>query len=68
LLRFGLLTFAICIFVNLQLFSISITTDFSAWYAGSSFAGLIAVMSLPGYAFHTSLGGQKLFEGKLLNE
>jgi serine/threonine-protein kinase len=68
LLRFGLLTFAICNFVSLQLFSVPITTDFSAWYAGNSLAVLTAVMSLAGYAFHTSLGGQKLLEGKLLNE
>jgi hypothetical protein len=68
LLRFGLLTFAICLFVNLLLFSVPITTDFSAWYASSSLAVLIAVMSLAGYAFHTSLGSQKVFELKLLNE
>jgi len=28
----------------------------------------LAVVAIAGYAFHTSLGGQKLFEGMLLNE
>ncbi len=68
LLRFGLLTLAICKFVGGLLLSVPITTDFSAWYAGSSLLVLLAVLALAGYAFHTSLGGQKLFEGKLLNE
>jgi hypothetical protein len=45
-----------------------ITTDFSAWYAGSSLFTLLAVLALAGYAFYTSLGGQKVFKGKLLEE
>ncbi|MEK6286875.1 MAG: serine/threonine-protein kinase [Acidobacteriota bacterium] len=68
LLRFGLVTFAISQFVYLLLFSVPITTDFSAWYAGSSLFTLLAVLALAGYAFYTSLGGQKVFEGKLLEE
>ncbi len=68
LLRFGLLTLAISFFVTLLLFSVPTTTDFSAWYAGSSLAVLLAVLALAALAFHTSLGGQKVFEGKLLNE
>jgi len=68
LLRFGLLTMAIGGFVNELLESAAITTDFSAWYATSSFIVLAAVLALSAFAFHTSLGGQKLFEGKLLND
>jgi len=68
LLRFGLLTMAIGGFVNELLESAAITTDFSAWYATSSFIVLSAVLALSAFAFHTSLGGQKLFEGKLLND
>ena len=68
LVPFGLLTLAICRFVSLLLFSLPLTSDFSAWYAGTSLVVLLAVLALAGYAFHTSLGGQKLFEGRLLNE
>lgn len=68
LLRFGLLTFAICIFVGGLLRNAPITTDFSAWYAGSTLLVLLAVLALAALAFHTSLGGQKVFAGKLLEE
>ena len=68
LLRFGLVTLATGYFVNDLLFSVPPTPDFSIWYAGSALAVLLAVLALAGYAFHTSLGGQKLFTGKLLEE
>ena len=68
LLRFGLLTMATGLFVNGLLESAAITTDFSAWYATSSLIVLVAVLALSAFAFHTSLGGQKIFEGKLLND
>ena len=56
--------FASALFLSI----VPITTDFSAWYAGSSLAVLLAVLAIAGYAFHTSLGGQKLFAGKLLED
>ena len=68
LLRFGFLAFVIGFFVNGLLLRVPITTNFSAWYASSSFVVLIAVMALAAFAFYTSLGGQKLIEGKLLDE
>jgi hypothetical protein len=68
LLRFGFLAFVISLFVNGLLLRVPITTNFSAWYASSFFVVLIAVMTLAAFAFHTSLGGRKLFEGKLLDE
>ena len=69
LLRFGLVALAISIFVS-QLFlpRVPITTDFSAWYAGTTLFTLLAVLALAVYAFHTSLGGQKVFAGKFLEE
>lgn len=67
-MRFGLMAAITSLFVVRLLNSVPITTDFSAWYAGSSLAVLLAVLAIAGYAFHTSLGGQKVFEGKLLNE
>ncbi len=68
LLRFGLVTLATCFFVSDLLGSVPLTTDFSAWYAGSALAVLLAVLALAGYAFHTALGGQQVFAGKLLDE
>jgi serine/threonine-protein kinase len=68
LLRFGLTTFAIGNFVRVLLGNVPLTTDFSAWYGGYTLAALLAVLALAGYAFHTSLGGQKLFAGNLLDE
>jgi serine/threonine-protein kinase len=68
LLRFGLVTLAISAFVSDLLRTVPITTDFSTWYAGSALAVLIAVLAIAGYAFHTSLGGQKVFAGTLLEE
>jgi hypothetical protein len=69
LLRFGLVTLATGIFVTEILVNqLPITTDFSAWYAGSSLAMLLFVLAIAGYGFHTSLGGQKVFEGKLLED
>ena len=67
LLRFGLATLATGLFVNGLLFSVPITTSFSAWW-GYTLAALLAVLALAGYACHTSLGGQKVFAGKLLEE
>lgn len=68
LLRFGLVALATGYFVSKFLVSVPLTTDFSIWYAGSALAVLFAVLSLAGYAPHTSLGGQKVFAGKLLDE
>ena len=42
-------------------FSFPITTQLSAWYSGIGLAGLLLLLGLTPYAFHTSLGGQPLF-------
>ncbi len=68
LLRFGLVALAISILVSSLFSRVPITTDFSAWYAGTALFTLLAVLALALYAFHTSLGGQKVFEGKLLED
>jgi hypothetical protein len=68
LLRFGLATLATGVFVSNLLFNLPITTDFSAWYTGSALAVLLVVLAIAGYAFHTSLGRQQVFAGKLLEE
>jgi hypothetical protein len=68
LLRFGVVALASSLFVNFLFPLVPITTDFSAWYAGSTLFTLLAVLALAVYAFHTSLGGQKVFAGKFLEE
>ena len=45
-----------------------ITSDFSAWYAEGTLFALGVVVAICGYGFYTSLGGQKVFAGKLLDE
>ena len=67
-LRFGLLTMATTIFVNAPLSRLPLTTDLSAWYSGSSIAVVAILLALAGWAFHTSLGGKKLFSGNLLED
>jgi serine/threonine-protein kinase len=68
LLRFGLVALACSIFVGFLFPLVPITTDFSAWYASTTLFTLLAVLALAVYAFHTSLGGQKVFKGKFLEE
>ena len=41
---------------------------FSVWYAGIGMAPLVAVLALALFAFYTSLGGQKVFQGSLLED
>jgi hypothetical protein len=38
-----------------------ITTQLSAWHSGIGLTGLVILLALALYAFHTSLGGQPLF-------
>ncbi len=45
-----------------------VTLDYAVWYAGSSLFAMLMMLALGVYGFHTSLGGQKVFAGKLLEE
>ena len=68
LARFGLLatlTFVVCC---LSLAVLPLTSDFSAWYAQGTFFTVGVVMAICSYGFYTSLGGQKVFAAKLLEE
>ena len=68
MLRFGLLPFVAgnCVATLLVLFPV--TSDFSAWYAGSAIIALIFIVALTGYAFYTALGGRPLFKAGFLDE
>jgi serine/threonine-protein kinase len=66
--RFGLLaTIFYWVFVELW-FEFPLTLDFSRWYAGNGLFAVGVMLALSGYGFYTSLGGQKLFAEKLLEE
>lgn len=67
-IRFGLLALSGALLVFFPLNNLPFTTNLSAWYAGTSFFVMFLVTALAGYAFYTSLGGQKVFKGKLLEE
>jgi hypothetical protein len=45
-----------------------VTTDFSAWYAGSTIFALAVALALMAYGFYISLAGQKLFSGDLIGD
>ena len=66
--RFGLLAMIASIVFVLILSTCPMTSDFSAWYAGSTIFGLGAGLALVLYSFYVSLGGQPIFKGSLLRE
>ncbi len=67
LVRFGQLASAAFLFTVYVLVRTPLTLDWSAWYAGRSFAVLGFFAALMIAAFYTSLGGKPLF-GKALIE
>ncbi len=44
-----------------------LTTDVSAWYAGTTVAVAGAVLALTAYAFHTAVAGRPLFKAGFLD-
>jgi hypothetical protein len=66
LYRYGLLaTIAMDFTLHLHIFY-PITSDFTAWYAGDFVPALFVALALACYGFYTSLAGQKLFRGDIL--
>jgi serine/threonine-protein kinase len=68
LLRFGLLAAVFAQFFALAFFFFPMTTDFSAWYAGSTAFALAVLVVFTLYGFRTSLAGQRLFSGSLVED
>jgi serine/threonine-protein kinase len=62
--RFGLLTVAVAFFIE----NLSLVNNFSPWFTSYLIAQVIFVLALAGWAFNTSLGGQKVFSGNLLED
>jgi serine/threonine-protein kinase len=65
MLRCGLFAYVVGAAIAAVLVLFPITSDFSAWYAGSDIFTLACIAALTGYAFHTALGGRPLFKGFL---
>ena len=68
LIRFGLLAVISMLFFSYLAVFYPITTELTAWYATDFTIALAIALALAAYGFYTSLGGQKLLSGKLLDE
>jgi serine/threonine protein kinase len=66
--RFGVLALYSYLFFNALSRANPITSDFSSWYAGSTFFVVAVLMGLAIYGFYTSLAGKRLLKGKLLHD
>jgi hypothetical protein len=68
-MRYGLLTAYFCLLFWNLVTNNPVTTNFALWYAAESTLFVLTIcLSLVLYGFYTSLAGQKIFQGKLLNE
>lgn len=60
LVRFGLITLAVAVFVANTLLNVPVTLDFSRWYATTAIGIPLAILAIAIWGFYTALGGQKL--------
>jgi serine/threonine protein kinase len=65
--RFGVLASVSGLFLLTRTFY-PLTTELSAWYAGDFVLFVVVLAALAIYGFYTSLAGQRLFKGKLLED
>jgi len=68
MIRFGLLAVVANYVFNNILGSFPLTTQMSAWYSGLSVAGILLMAAVVFFGFYTSLGGQPIFGGAVLEE
>jgi serine/threonine-protein kinase len=62
LVRFGLIVTIVGFMVAQGFQSIPYTLDFSIWYASHAFSVVLSFIALATWGFHTSLGGQRLWQ------
>jgi serine/threonine-protein kinase len=67
LLRFGLLSVVVALFVTDMMLAFVFTSNFSAWYGTASFTATLLIAALAIVAFRNALGGQKVL-GRFLDE
>jgi serine/threonine-protein kinase len=65
LVRFGLITLAVAVFVANSMVNVPVTLDFSRWYAASAMSVPVGVLAIGIWGFYTALGGQKLITEKV---
>jgi hypothetical protein len=68
LYRYGLLALTTAVFVLHLWVYYPFTTELRAWYAIDFVVGVLICVGLASWAFYTSLAGQKLFAGNLLDD
>lgn len=61
LVRFGLLTFIVALFVESTLAGSPITSDLSAWFSGAGLLALLVPVVLAAFGAHSALAGRALF-------
>jgi len=66
--RYGLLALISAVFFSHLAVFYPMTTELTAWYAFDFTISLVICIALAAYGFYTSLGGEKLFSGKMLEE
>ena len=67
LVRFGLITLAVAVFVADTLLNVHITFDFSRWYAANAMSVPVVVLAIAAWGFWAALAGQKLIQGDELD-
>jgi serine/threonine-protein kinase len=68
LLRFGLLALVFTYFFILIFNFYPVTSDLSAWYAGATVFAIVLGATLIVFGFQTSLAGQRVFSGSLVED
>ncbi|HEX5433542.1 MAG TPA: serine/threonine-protein kinase, partial [Candidatus Angelobacter sp.] len=67
LVRFGLITLAVAVFVANTMLNVPVTLDFSRWYATAAIIPPLGILALGIWGFYNALGGQKLIKGEMLD-
>jgi len=62
LMRFGLLTMAVALFISIFAGQFPLTTDWSVWYSGEMAFTAIAVVAFALFGFRTAQAGRSLFK------
>jgi hypothetical protein len=68
LLRGGLLSLVVALFVMFSMLEVPLTLDISAWFAGRALPVVAVVVALSLYGFRTALAGKPLFGRALLDD
>jgi hypothetical protein len=68
LYRYGLLALTTAVFVMHLWVFYPVTTEVRAWYAFDFVVSALLCVGLASWGFYTSLAGQKLFAGNLLDD